>query len=65
MCIMFFIQRYISADVLNEKLLVGNVRKHIKVKSEIQERNDLIFKKKLLFIQIISMLVVNDHIILC
>ena len=62
---MFFIQRYISADVLNEKLLVGNVRKHIKVKSEILERNDLIFKKKLLFIQIISMLVVNDHIILC
>ena len=62
---MFFIQRYISADVLNEKLLVGNVRKHIKVKSEIQERNDLIFKKKLLFIQIISMIVVNDHIILC
>lgn len=38
-----FIQRSISSDVLNEKLLVGNVRKHMKVKSEIQERNDLIF----------------------
>ena len=47
-----------------EKLLVGNVRKHMKVKSEIQERNDLILKN-LLFIQIKSMLVVNDHIILC
>ena len=47
-----------------EKLLVGNVRKHMKVKSEIQEGNDLILKN-LLFIQIISMLVVNDHIILC
>ena len=44
MCIVF-IQRSISADVLNEKLLVGNVRKHMKVKSEIQERNDLIFFK--------------------
>lgn len=45
----FFIQRSISADVLNEKLLVGNVRKHMKVKSEIQERNDLIFKKSLMY----------------